>query len=296
MNLKRLEYFCQLAKVGNFTRAAHQIGIAQPALSIAIRKLEQELGLKLINRAEKNDLLTSEGKVLLKSATKLLAQAKHVKLELQELKDLTKGTVRVGISTMMGSYYLADAILAFKQLYPHIVIQLIDQGTAALEVMLSNGELDLALLRDVDEGTHLRYVGIIEEQMVVGVSVNHPFATNDSVTLAQFCREPLVLFHEGYFLREAVSEYSKQHQIALDIRMESNLIKLQQKLVKNGIGITTCLPEIFKDDPQLISIPFNPPIVLKLGLAWKKNHYLSVASKVFIDFLKQQVNQKSLRE
>ena len=113
MNLKRLDYFCQLAKVGNFTRAAQQIGIAQPALSIAIRKLEQELGLKLINRAEKNDLLTSEGKVLLKSATKLLAQAEQVKLELQELKDLSKGTVRVGISTMMDCHQFSSLCFIF---------------------------------------------------------------------------------------------------------------------------------------------------------------------------------------
>lgn len=286
MNLKRLDYFCQLATIGNFTRAAKKIGIAQPALSIAMRKLEQELGLKLINRAEKYDLLTSEGKVLFESATRLLAQAKRVELELQELKDLTRGTIRVGISAMMGSYYLSDAILAFKQRYPNIKIQLIDQGTAALEVMLSNGELDLALLRNVHEGTHLRYVDIIEEEMVVGVSARHPFAKQQAITLQQFCSEPLVLFHEGYFLREAVSRYSKQHRIELDIRMETNLIELQKALVKNDVGITTCLSKILQHEPELIVVPFKPAIVLKLGLAWKKNHYLSMASKVFIDFLK----------
>jgi DNA-binding transcriptional LysR family regulator len=71
MNLKRLEYFCQLAVLGNFTRAAHKIGIAQPALTIAIQKLEQEVGLKLINRADKHSLLTAEGQVLHKMAIQL---------------------------------------------------------------------------------------------------------------------------------------------------------------------------------------------------------------------------------
>lgn len=293
MNLKRLSYFCQLAKSGNFTRAAHVIGIAQPALSISIRKLEQELGLKLINRAEKNDLLTSEGKVLFESATKLLAQAQLVELELQELKDLSRGTVKVGISAMMGSYYLTDAILAFKQQYPNIKIQLIDQGTAALEVMLSNGELDIALLRDVQEANHLRYVGIIREEMVVGVAASHPFANEPAVTLAQFCSQSLVLFHEGYFLREAVSQYSKANQLTLDIKMETNLIELQKTLVKNNVGITTCLSKVLSDQPELIAVPFSPAIVLNLGLAWKKNHYLSIASKVFIDFVKQFIPRNS---
>ena len=292
MNLKRLSYFCQLAKSGNFTRAANVIGIAQPALSISIRKLEEELGLKLINRAEKNDLLTSEGKVLFDSATKLLAQAQLVELELQELKDLSRGTVKVGISAMMGSYYLTDAILAFKQQYPDITIQLIDQGTATLEMMLSNGELDIALLRDVHEGSHLRYVGVIQEQMVVGVAASHAFASLSAVSLAQFCSQSLVLFHEGYFLREAVSQYSKTHQLSLDIKMETNLIELQKTLVKNNIGITTCLPKVLGDQPELVAVPFAPPIVLNLGLAWKKNHYLSIASKAFIDFVKQFLQPK----
>jgi len=74
MNLKRLEYFCQLAVLGNFTRAAQAVGIAQPALTVAIQKLEQEVGLKLINRADKNSLLTAEGGVLYKLATQLLSQ------------------------------------------------------------------------------------------------------------------------------------------------------------------------------------------------------------------------------
>jgi len=125
MNLKRLDYFCQLVSIGNYTRAAKQIGIAQPALSIAIQKLEKELGLKLINRAEKNALLTAEGKVLYESATKLLAQVKQVELELQEMKDLSRGSIQLGVSAMMGSYYFPKVLTAFKQEYPHITINLI---------------------------------------------------------------------------------------------------------------------------------------------------------------------------
>ena len=80
MNLQQLEYFKQLADTGNFTRAAKKIGIAQPALSIAIKNLEQRLGLNLINRSDKNDFLTAEGKVLYKSAVQLLANAQQVAL------------------------------------------------------------------------------------------------------------------------------------------------------------------------------------------------------------------------
>lgn len=287
MNLKRLEYFCTLVDFGNYTKAAEQIGIAQPALSIAIQKLEKELGLKLINRTEKNALLTAEGKVLYSSATKLLAQARQVELELKELGDLTSGSIRLGVSAMMGSYYFPAVLTAFKKEYPKIKIELIEQGTSSLEKMLLNGELDLALVRADKKYEQLCYSGIIREEIVAGLPTSHPLASNQHISMEQFCKEPLVLFHEGYFLRESVSHYSKTNNVELDIRMETNLIELLKSLVKNGVGITTCLSMILRDDAEMIALPFEPKIKLSLGLAWKQNHYLSKASKAFIQHLEK---------
>ncbi|MBL4765447.1 MAG: LysR family transcriptional regulator [Colwellia sp.] len=293
MNLKRLEYFCQLAITGNFTRAANIIGIAQPALTITIQKLEQEVGLKLINRAEKNAILTTEGQVLYKLATQLLTQAKQVELELEELKDLERGTIRFGVSAMMGSYYFPKVLTAFKQEYPYIKIHLVDQGTAALEKMLLNSELDLALVRGDLENPQLRYTELIDEEIVAGMVKTHPLAKEKTLSLAQFCQQPLVLFHQGYFLREVVSQYAKKNHLALDIRMETNLIELQKSLVRNEVGITTCLSRILQDEQQMTSIPFEPKIEFKLSLAWKKSHYLSKASKAFVSYLTTTLNEVS---
>lgn len=289
MNLKRLEYFCQLAVLGNFTRAARAVGIAQPALTVAIQKLEQEVGLKLINRADKNSLLTAEGEVLYKLATQLLSQAKQVELELEELKELERGTIRFGVSAMMGSYYFPKILTKFQQKYPKIKIHLVDQGTAALEKMLLNSELDLALVRGDLENLQLRYTELINEEVVAGMVSSHHLATEQTISLAQFCQQPLVLFHEGYFLREAVSQYAKKYHLSLDIRMETNLIELQKSLVRNEVGITTCLSRILENEKQITSTPFDPKIEFKLSLAWKKNHYLSKASKVFMTYLSSTV-------
>jgi len=289
MNLKRLEYFCQLAVLGNFTRAARAVGIAQPALTVAIQKLEQEVGLKLINRADKNSLLTAEGEVLYKLATQLLSQAKQVELELEELKELERGTIRFGVSAMMGSYYFPKILTKFQQKYPKIKIHLVDQGTAALEKMLLNSELDLALVRGDLENPQLRYTELINEEVVAGMVSSHHLATEQTISLAQFCQQPLVLFHEGYFLREAVSQYAKKYHLSLDIRMETNLIELQKSLVRNEVGITTCLSRILENEKQMTSTPFDPKIEFKLSLAWKKNHYLSKASKVFMTYLSSTV-------
>ena len=293
MNLKRLEYFCQLAVTGNFTRAANTIGIAQPALTISMQKLEQETGLKLINRAEKNALLTAEGEVLYKLATQLLSKAKQVELELEELTALERGSIRFGVSAMMGSYYFPKVLTAFKQKYPKIKLHLVDQGTAALEKMLVNGELDIALVRGDLENPQLRYTQLINEEVIAGMAKTNPLAKQKTLSLAEFCQQPLVLFHEGYFLREVVSQHAKKHHLELDICMETNLIELQKSLVRNEVGITTCLSRILQDESKMVSVAFEPKIEFKLSLAWKKNHYLSKASKAFMDYLSTTLDETS---
>jgi DNA-binding transcriptional LysR family regulator len=109
-----------------------------------------------------------------------------------------------------------------------------------------------------------------------------------SLSLAEFCAQPLVLFHEGYYLRDAVGQYAKKNNLNLDIRMETNLIELQKALVKSQVGITSCLSMILDNDDDLISIPFTPKINLKLGLAWKQNQRLSKAAKVLAEYLQNQ--------
>jgi DNA-binding transcriptional LysR family regulator len=155
--------------------------------------------------------------------------------------------------------------------------------------MLLNSELDLALIRGDLENPQLRYTQLINEEIVAGMVSSHPLATEQTLSLAQFCQQPLVLFHEGYFLREVVSHYAKKHHLTLDVRMETNLIELQKSLVRNKVGITTCLSRILQNEDQITSIPFEPKIEFKLSLAWKKNHYLSKASKVFMTYLSSTV-------
>lgn len=291
MNLKRLDYFCQLAQLKNFTRTAKQIGIAQPALSIAMQKLEQEVGLKLINRAEKNALLTADGKVFYQHALTLLEQSKQMSLALEELKEGMKGSISLGVSAMMGSYFFPSLLTAFKKDYPEIKIYLVDQGTAALETMLVNCELDLALVRCDNENEQLRYTAKMEEEVVAAMASHHPLAQRDHIDLKEFCQYPLVLFHEEYFLRESVSQYSKKHRIELDIRMETNLIELQKSLVQNDVGITTCLARILVDEKLIQAVPFQPKMSFDLGLAWKRSHYLSKASQIFIRFFEEHTAQ-----
>lgn len=292
MDVKRLHYFAQLAQTGNFTKTADQLGIAQSALSISIKKLEEQLELKLINRSERKMSLTAEGQVLLRHANKILEDIEQAEKELQELKGLTCGVINFGVSAMLASYYLPDSLEQFKKVYPGIQINIHEAGTATLEKMLINGELDLALIRSDREHDQIRHTVLAEEQIVACVPKEHPFSNQSHLTLESFCQQPLVLFRNGYFLREAVNQYCSLNKIKPDIHFETNLPELLKSMVKRGIGIGTCLPIIVRDDPDLIAIPFEPAIPLQLGIGWKSSHYLSSAAKAFVQFMQDNLSQK----
>ena len=115
MDLRTLRYFRTIADLGSYTRAAEQLHIAQPALSMAMRKLEAELELTLLQRRDKRIQLTDEGRRLYHHAQRLLQASDEALIEMAELKGLQQGEVRVGVSSMLGSYYFPPIFMAFRQ-------------------------------------------------------------------------------------------------------------------------------------------------------------------------------------
>lgn len=287
MDIKRLQYFVALVKNGNFTKTAAQLDIAQSALSVSMQKLEKETGLKLINRNKRQVQLTSDGRRLLFHARRILEDVEQAELEIEELKGLERGEIHFGVSAMLGSYFLPAALSAFSQKYPNIRIHVQEHGTATLETMLLDGELDLAFVRTDKPVEQLRYVALCPEEIMACVSEDHPFAQLSSITLEQFCQQPLILFREGYFLREAVSRYCRKYHVKPDLRFETNLIELAKDLVRNSVGISTCLNLIITDNDPLVCVPFNPAIKVEFGIGWKSSHYLSQAARTFMAFMEE---------
>ena len=190
MNTRHLTYFVTLAKTKNFTRAAEILHIAQPALSVAIKKFEQQLDLLLFHRHERNVMLTDEGQVLLGHAKIILQQINDAKIAMEELKGLEKGEVRVGIPSMLGSYYFPEILMGFKSLYPNLKLTVVEAGTQSIRKMLIDGELDLGIIHNEKVPSSLAVEHIITSQMVAVVSEQHEYADNcqrHQEPAAEFC-------------------------------------------------------------------------------------------------------------
>src|SRR5690554_2471631 len=156
-DLRVLHVFITVAERAGFSRAARELHVAQSAVSQTIANLERQLGLILFHRHGRRITLTPEGKVLYTHAQDLLERATTVHLAMQELHGLVKGEVRIGIPSMLGSYYFPPLLMGFKTQYPGIRLTVVEAGARRLQRMISDGELDLGVV--IDDRSEERRVG-----------------------------------------------------------------------------------------------------------------------------------------
>ncbi len=294
MDIKQLTYFQAVCRYGGFSAAARQLHIAQPAISIAMRKLEEELGLTLLHRKERQIAPTVEGEVLLGHAQRIIEQLKGAKLEMEELRGLTKGEMRIGIPSMLGSYYFPPILMGFKHRYPELSLSVYEEGTRRLQEMIRGGELDLGVVVVDAPPQDLETRQLTCEEMVACVPADHPLAGHSVITMEEFFSHELVVFKTGYFLREFIDRFSRSRKVSPKIAFETNLIPLTKAIVRQGFGITTFLRMVIEQDAQsdLVAIPFDQPVFLKLSLAWKKGGYLSRANQAFVDYVLNQTKER----
>ncbi len=285
MDIRQLRVFTEIVRQGNFTRAAEQLHIAQPAVSMTLRKLEEELDLTLLNRQDKRITLTAEGETLLKHAERILDNLTVATTEMAELKELSRGEVRIGIPPMMSSFYFPKIIQLFRRQYPHLQVAVSGEGAGQIQRLLRKGEIDMGVITAPRPHGELSYQHFLREEIVACVPVGHPLAGRVEITPAEFFEEPQIVFKKGYYMRELLDEMMAGEKQSPQIIFETNLYTLVSSLIKQGLGTSTFLRMAVQGDPQLAAISFSPRLHLDLYIAWKSDRYLSRANRAFIDFL-----------
>ena len=287
MDLRQLRVFVEIVRQGSFTQAAEQLHIAQPAVSITLRKLEEELDLTLLNRQEKRISLTAEGETLLRHAERILDSLAAAETDMAELRGLDYGEVRIGIPPMMSSYYFPQIIRAFCDRYPNLKLSVLGEGAGRIQRLIAKGELDMGVIAGTRLMEGLESQALLREEIVACVPRKHPLASREKISLSEFLKEPLILFKEGYYMRELMDELAAGEHQAPRVVFETNLFSLVRSLIKQQLGISTFLRMVVSSDDELAAISFDPPLHLDLLVAWKAGRHLSRANRAFIDFLKE---------
>jgi DNA-binding transcriptional LysR family regulator len=204
-----------------------------------------------------------------------------------ELKGLEKGDVSIAMPAMHGAFYFPEIVSAFMDKYPNIRIHAKEEGIQEIEQDLLNGTVDLGLIVAGQAGSDVEVVPLMDEEMVACVPTGHPRLKGRTVTMQDVLKEPLIVLRSGYFLREKINRAAEESGIRPNVVFETNLfiVPLFKKLVRDGRGIGICLRLLLKGEKELRGLSFNPPIHLRMGVAWKKGRYLSAANRAFVDFM-----------
>jgi DNA-binding transcriptional LysR family regulator len=262
MNLEQLRSFVEVARFGNFTRAAEELYLSQPSLSRQIAALEQSLGAELFHRARGGSTLTVAGESLLPLARRMLADAESVRRELAELAGLERGRVRLGATPTLCISLVAEVLSAFHAQHPGIELHLSEQGSRGLLDELGSGELDLALITTSDATTAERFTVtplLVEELVVVSSAAAPPVTTDDTIELADVARLPQIVFSSTYDLRAATDGAFRASGLTPQVVLEGAEMDAVLRFVERGLGVAIVPAMVLVDRPGLRSVRLEAP-------------------------------------
>lgn len=294
MELRQLEYFQMASRLRNITRAAERLRVSQPNITVAIKKLEAELGIQLFDRSQKQLSLTPEGAVFLNRVELALRNIQDAVLEVNDYKQLQKGTIKIGIPPMMGAYLFPKIFSSFQRRYSHLDIFMHEEGSMSIREQLERDELDFGIIIISGASNHLQLLPMSKNQVVCCVPENSPLAQKKSISLQDVADTNIVMTKEGSFLRQTILSKMKTENITPNIVLESNQIITLKGLVASGVGVAFLLDMVVEETPGVKPIPLADPIYVDVGLAWKNDRYISKAAQSFIDFCKDILKQKHI--
>ena len=292
MELRQLEYFQMASRLKNITRAAERLRVSQPNITVAIKKLEAELGIQLFDRSQKQLALTPEGAVFLNRIELALRNIQDAVLEVNDYKQLQKGTIKIGIPSMIGAYLFPKIFSSFQKQYSHLDIYLYEEGSMAIREQLERDELDFGIVIISNAAQSLQLLPMSTSQIAACVPENHPLAAKKSIGIQDLTDADLIMLKEGSFLRHLVLDKLKAANITPNSVLESNQSETLKGLVSSGVGLAFLLDFIVEGTPGIKALPLDEPIFVDVGLAWKKDRYISKAAQSFMDFCKNTLKQE----
>jgi LysR family transcriptional activator of glutamate synthase operon len=291
MELRQLRYLVALAEERNFTRAASSEHIAQPALSQQIRRLEDELGLALVERTTRRVSLTGAGELLVVRARRILTELEAAETELQALRGVYTGHVTIGAMHTMGPVDLSLALALFNERHPNVEFTVREQSSEEMAEMLRVDELDLAFLSVTErvESHGLGLYQLVSEELVAVLSRQHRLGRRRRVRMAELADERFISFRQGSRLRELLVGGGRSAGFEPRVTLESNEPQRIRRLVARGLGVAI-LPrsDALRPGPDVhVARLVEPSLSRDITLAWREGRRHAPAAAEFLDLSRE---------
>ncbi|APF02093.1 TPA: LysR family transcriptional regulator [Legionella pneumophila] len=289
MEFKLLQTFIEVVRQGSFSKAAENLFATQSTVSKAIKQLEEELGFTLIERFKKRNIPTAAGEIVYQRGTKLLADRDDLLKELDEIRGLKQGRLRLGISPVGSSTLFAPLFVLYRQRYPGIEVELVEHGSDKLAECLRAGDIDFAgALLPISE--EFDYQLVRSEPLVALLASKHPLATQHSISLPELKEIPFILFGSGFALHRIVLDACRQAGFEPKVVAQSSQIDFMLELVAAGLGVAF-LPQMIATQRPVTQIR---SLLLKgsefqwnMAMTWRRNSYLSEAAKAWLSLVRE---------
>lgn len=273
MNLRDLSYLVAVAEHKHFGRAADACFVSQPTLSTQLKKLEETLDVTLIERTNRQVMLTPVGELVVAQAQRVLAEVRQLELIAERHKDPFGGEFRLGIIPTVAPYLLPKILGPMRKAFPNLQVQLTEAQTVTVSELLRTGALDAVILALPVEDEHWQCRPLYDEPFYFAASKQHPKATRKSVELDDLEDEEVLLLEDGHCLRDQALDVCHAHHAKENMNFRATSIETLRQMVAANAGITL-IPELAlgsKNGPVKY-IPFsgNAP-KRSIGICWRKS-------------------------
>jgi LysR family transcriptional regulator, nitrogen assimilation regulatory protein len=298
MDVRQLRYFSEIVAAKSFTRAADRVRVAQPALGLQIRKLEDELGVSLLHRHSRGVEPTEAGVVLLGHANAILKQIEQAQREVTDLSGPPRGDIVLGITPTASALLATRLVRTCRDLYPGISLNIFEGLSEEIMHRLDDNSLDMGFTYNPGAATAIATEPLLSEDLyLVGAAgANDP---GEKVPFSDVCKRALILPSRGFGLRDWVEDTARDRELTLNVEFEIDSVATQRELVEGGLGFTVLPFAVVRqsvDSGRLFAAQIvRPRISRTLNFAYAAAHNENKASRAVREVI-DRVIEESIAE
>lgn len=293
MDLRQLEYFCAISKFGNFTKTAEYLHVSQPSVTKAIKSLENEFDLILVDRRQKHVSLTPEGRVFLLHAEKILGAVEETQRDMKRFQLERQGTIHFGIPPMVEAYLFPDLFTKFKSVYPNMNLD-VKEYSDSMEVRekAESGVLDFGIVFSQQGGQVPNEFLILSDNMSLCVSPDRNLAKLDNITFDDLRSENFIMQQSNTYQYQNVYERCVDSGYAPNILLCTTQMKTIKQLVANNMGISILPDFVTRNDTSFVRKKLNPQLKVDICLFWSANKRFNEMDQSFLDFIQSYITSE----
>lgn len=293
--MAQLEYFTRVVQEKGFSKAASRVFRTQPAVSIAIRRLEEEIGLPLLDRGQKVPVLTEAGQVVYDYAQRILGLRDEVGQAILDLQNMKTGRVRVGANESTSLYLLPELILTFRERFPEVKVEIFRQVSSRLPRELLDRKIDFGLMAFEPVDRELEAFPVLTDELVLIMSPKHPLAGRSSVKVKELGNEPFVAHNVNTGSRAKVIETFARQHTPLNITLELATVETIKRFVQKRVGLAFVPRMCVREELArgvLVSVPVRGLTHNRtLFAAHRRGTHFSPAAAAFLKLLQKHTQK-----